>query len=379
MCFYVYAPSGNISLEYVSEAITLLGKSSEIIVDALVKNAPEADAPIATLNVLYPNSFFFGRGSKLVYEGKFNDISEELHEKSWPNKRHNELYESMSFQPQWRQVNGGTEFRLTCPDPTDTSKDEEHVGLIGDPSVIEILSGLTDEQRQILHECRTTVFRCRLDREIRPGEKRWFRWRICPPYTALNRVTRFRRLLDWLLDQTEFRYRVSGPVNVRREFEKVLGAFIRTCKSRPDMGSSALKHAEALYNILAPGLSSAKVDIQKWRLHILLPPGGFASLESLLYAGDITVSGSLPNYLQPISKTGKMRPWLQAYQWKTGIQYMSQLAPSTRSVEQPDERGMFEISFVGRPINRVARALPWLLSLALVLVGYFLWRIGARP
>jgi len=76
MCFYVYAPEKRISLEYVSESITLLGNgSSEVVIDLLVSNR-SAD-PLDCLFILYPNKFVAVRslGSEPSEIGLYEDVT----------------------------------------------------------------------------------------------------------------------------------------------------------------------------------------------------------------------------------------------------------------------------------------------------------------
>lgn len=190
MCFYVYAPSNTVLLKYVSETITLNKLSSEIVVDILLENTSGKE--VNTLNVLYPNSFWVEFDSELSFRGQFDDITEDLID---PASKHNLLYESMHFHLQSRPVNQGVEVTLTGPDPGDIDADKSYVGLICGRSKLEPLAGLSDEQKQVLHECRTTVFECELSRPILPDESRWFRWRIRPPITALNRDSRGKRFM----------------------------------------------------------------------------------------------------------------------------------------------------------------------------------------
>jgi hypothetical protein len=372
MCFYISAGNKPLSLEYVSEAITLKTHSSDIIVDILVRN--QSQEPITTLDVVYPNRLFEAtvdratNTTRVAMTAVVEDLSHELAEENWNSAPHNVLYRSMRFAA---QAKSGGKLTLSGPDPADPATDHPYEGLLSRRrQVIELHPDILEDQWPILAACATTLLRCTLGEAIPSGEAMWLRWRIAPRQTSLNNAVGLRRIADWALLRTEFRFRVSGPLNVRHELLSRIRTYIRAAEDEKGVDGATgipqitLALAQLLYERVNDQgadadrmLQQGSVDIEDWRLHIF--PGKFGSLQNPVIDGDVMTCGGIYNEFRVPRGDGRhenrpLHERIKVYQWKSGSGHIPP--------ERQRRNGLFEISFVGRPVNWFPRVLPWVLA-----------------
>jgi hypothetical protein len=326
VCFYLYAPSSELTIEYASESITLLqGGRSEVVIDLLLLNLSEK--PIEEIHIVYPNVFFKVIPSKkaqkkteflLTEEGTFKDITRTIldrdSEYNWAYKYSAYKFRESSTEQDFKKV------EIIQPNPKNPRQELSKEGIVAGSIRLQPMNDLTPFQWIILQHLKYTLLKGVFDPPISAKSYRWCRWHFCGKSAAINPKRQKERWLR-MTNQLTYDYQIFGPYDVKNRLMEYL--YILQDKLHEYSGSIDLFNEikDLIERLEKEGLRyhsevnqnyDDTLKIKDWRIHIT--PGILRRLTDILMQGNIEiVGGRLPNFFTDEKKI------IPVYQWRTGI------------------------------------------------------------
>jgi len=296
MCLFIYSPSREIKLEYISEAISLDHHGAVYITtDLLVTN--KSSEPINSLNILIPQKI-----------KDYEDITSTYNDSNSPYNKIN--YEEELGRIVCEQDPSGTFTNVTVymPNPGKSELDLSYFGHMSGDSTVNYHSILTDDpvSRYIIDQLKMSLFQCNLSIPLEKNKPRWFRWNFSTPHGSRSKRSFCKYFIDTLLDNCEYYFEISGPDIVKNNFFELMCNFQRESNEGELVPSCQTLIREIWHNGLAK--LGTKTIINDWRINLY--PNQLFPLDIISEKGSLKTTG--PSIAKFEGKN------IIVYKWKSG-------------------------------------------------------------